>query len=255
MADAKSAPDAAHADVGIVCALPLELGAFLARCDRARKYSSEGFTFRGGIYDQIRVAVVESGVGFSRAERATRSLLATHSPTWVLSCGFAGALRSGFKVGDIVAVNSIVDGAGEELQIDLKMANDPARRLSVGRLLTSRHVIRTVAEKKQLAEQTEALAVDMETMAVARVCRDARQKFLAIRVISDDLSTDLPPEVASIFGDTGAVRFGAVVGSLWKRPGSFSDMWRMRDHAHHAAERLADFLDGIVKQLDAAEHH
>jgi adenosylhomocysteine nucleosidase len=253
MPETPSTPDAAHADIGIVCALPLELGAFLARCERSRKYVADGFTFRGGLYDGIRIAVVESGVGFSRAQEATRSLLATHSPTWVLSCGFAGALRPSLKVGDIVAVNEIVDGAGEELQIDLGMASDPARRLSVGRLVTSRHMVKTIAEKKELAEQTEALAVDMETMAVARVCREAHQKFLAIRVISDDLSTDLPPEVSAIFGDTGAVRLGAVVGSLWKRPSSLSDMWRLREHAQQAAERLADFLDGVVKQLHAAQ--
>jgi adenosylhomocysteine nucleosidase len=58
----------------------------------------------------------------------------------------------------------------------------------------------------------------------------------------------------SIFGDTGAVRFGAVVGSLWKRPSSLSELWRLREHAAQAAEHLADFLDGIVKQLYAAEH-
>ena len=211
-------------------------------------------TFRGGRYDGIRIVAVESGVGFTKAERATRDLLEVHSPRWVLSCGFGGAIQPQLSVGDIVAANEIVDETGKSLQIDLKMTSDPARRLHVGRMVTVSKIVRTVAEKHALAEKTGALAVDMETFAVAQVCRDQHRKFLAFRVISDDLAADLPPEVMSIFGDTGAVRLGAVVGSLWKRPSSLTDLWRLREHATQAAEHLADFLDGVVKQLYAAEH-
>jgi adenosylhomocysteine nucleosidase len=247
-------PDDAHADIGIVCAVPMELSQFLSRCDRQRSYSDGGFTFRGGLYDGIRVVVAESGAGMAKAERATRALLAVHSPSWVLSCGFAGALQPQLKVGDIVAANDLVDDAGHELKIDLGMESDPARHLFVGRLTTVGRIVRTVAEKHALAERTGGLAVDMETFAVAQVCRELHRKFLSFRVISDDLSADLPPEVMSIFGDTGAVRFGAVVGSLWKRPSSITDLFRLREQAAQAACHLADFLDGIVKQLYKAGH-
>ncbi len=40
--------DTSHADIGIVCALPIEMGAFLARCERVRKYVGSNFVFRGG---------------------------------------------------------------------------------------------------------------------------------------------------------------------------------------------------------------
>src|SRR5580700_11578231 len=90
-AGAASAGDPSHADIGIVCALPIEMSTFLARCERVRKYSGSNFVFRGGKYDGIRIVVVESGTGQARARRATHALLAAHSPKWVLSCGFAGA--------------------------------------------------------------------------------------------------------------------------------------------------------------------
>lgn len=249
-----SPPDDAHADIGILCAVPMELAPFLSRCDRQRSYSDGGFTFRGGIYDGIRIVLVESGAGMAKAERATRALLGVHSPTWILSCGFAGALQPQLKIGDIVAANELVDEAGQELKIDLGMQTDPARHLYVGRIATVSKIVRTVAEKHALAERTSGLAVDMETFAVAKVCRELQKKFLAFRVISDDLSADLPPEVMSIFGDTGAVRFGAVIGSLWKRPSSVTDLFRLREQAAQAAGHLADFLDGVVKQLYQAGH-
>ena len=65
-----AAADHAHADIGIVCALPIEIAAFLDRCQHVKKYTGGDFQFRGGFYDGIRIAVVESGMGFARARRA-----------------------------------------------------------------------------------------------------------------------------------------------------------------------------------------
>lgn len=253
MADSHSASaDLAHADIGIVCALPIELGAFLDRCQKVKKYTGGDFVFRGGFYDGIRVAVVESGMGFARARRATQALLEGHSPRWLLSCGFAGALRENIPIGSILVADSIVDQHGQAMQIDLHMPADPAHGLFVGRLLTADDIVRTVAMKRQLAEEHEALAVDQESLAVAQVARECKTRFLAVRVISDDLSADLPPEILSIVGATGSVRIGAAVGALWKRPSAAKDMWRLREQAQSAAARLATFLDGVVIQLHAA---
>ena len=99
-----------------------------------------------------------------------------------------------------------------------------------------------------------AIAVDMESLAVAQVCRDTKTKFLAVRVVSDDLSADLPAEILSVVGSTGTMRVGAALGSIWKRPGSLKDMWKLRETAHAAADRLATFLDGVVRQLYNAGH-
>ncbi|MEX2288264.1 MAG: 5'-methylthioadenosine nucleosidase [Planctomycetaceae bacterium] len=249
-----SAADLAHADVGMVCALPIEMGAFLDRCERVRKYTGGKFTFRGGRYDEVRVAVVESGMGFARARRATESLIEAHSPPWVLSVGFSGALRSDMKVGDIVMAETIVDTHGHELAVDLKMPGNPGSGLHTGRLVTVDQMVRKVDEKKQLAEKYAAIAVDMESLAVAQVCRDRKTPFLAVRVISDDMSSDLPAEVLSVVGATGSIRLGAALGSIWKRPSSLKDMWKLRERAQQAAGRLATFLDGVVKQLYNARH-
>jgi len=53
----------------------------------------------------------------------------------------------------------------------------------------------------------------------------------------------------SLVGSTGTMRFGAAIGAAWKRPGSIKEMWRLREMARQAAGRLADFLDGVVRQL------
>ncbi|MHC4874865.1 MAG: phosphorylase family protein [Planctomycetota bacterium] len=241
--------DYAHADIGIVSALPIELSAFLDRCQRPHRYKSGGFVFRGGRYDGIRVAFVEAGMGFVRARNATAALIESHTPKWVLSCGFSGALLPDMRIGHIVMANSIVDQHGQELKLTLNAESNPSGGLYVGRILTSDEMIRSVSEKQQLAEQHGAIAVDMESLAVAQIARDKGSRFMAIRVISDDMSADLPPEVLSVVGATGAVRIGAALGSLLKRPESAKEMWHLRSNAKIASESLATFLDGVAHQL------
>lgn len=254
MAAATDHADTMHADVGIVYATPMEINSFLGRCDRIRKYTGGQFTFRGARLGEIRVALVQCGIGPAAARRATQALLDGHTPGWIVSAGFSGALVPDLAVGDIVVGDSLVDESGHELKIDVAMPADPAAGLQVGRLLMTEHIVRTVAEKQALAAKHQALAVDMESAAVAQACREAHTLCMAVRAISDDLSADLPAEVLTMLGDTGTVRFGAAVGALWKRPGSIKDMWRLRELGMIAAERLAKFLAGVVEQLYAAKH-
>ena len=238
-----------RAEIGLVCALPLELGDFFGRCSKVKTYTGGHFTFRGGFYKNIRIAMVESGMGPVRAQRATAALLDAHQPRWIVSTGFCGALIPDMRIGQIVVANEITNPQAETLKIDIGMSADLSRGLYVGRTITVEKMVRTVAEKQLLAENSGAIAVDMETYGIAHLCQERKTRFLAVRAVSDDLSADLPEEIMSLVGETGTVRFGAVVGALWKRPGSYKEMWQLRENALIAADHLADFLDGVVKQL------
>jgi hypothetical protein len=73
-----------------------------------------------------------------------------------------------------------------------------------------------------------------------RIARERKTPFVAFRVISDDLSKDLPPEVLSIVGATGSVRLGAALAAIFKRPASVLDLWTLREQANAAADRLSN---------------
>src|SRR5260370_26390828 len=158
MANAEQRPDFKHAHVGVVHATAMEVEPLLSRCDRVRKYTGGDLTFRGGLLGEIRIAFAQSGMGPKLATRGTQALIDGHSPGWVISAGFSGAMHSGMKVGDIVVASSIVDAGGTELVIDLKMPANPAGGLYVGRLLTVDRIIRTVDEKNLLRERRSAIA-------------------------------------------------------------------------------------------------
>lgn len=246
--------DFSHADIGIVCALSLELKAFLNRCEKVRSYTGGDFKFRGGFYDDIRIVVAESGTGFANARRATQAMIDAHSPRWILSCGFSGALIPKMKIGNIIVANDIMDTHGQSFLIEHGMSDNREHGLYVDKTVTSDKIVRLIKEKKELAEETGAVAVDMESLAVAQIAKESGTKFLSVRVISDDLSADLPAEVLSIMGENSKVRIGAALTSIWNRPGSVKDLWQLREQAVKASEKLATFLDGVVTQLYQADH-
>ena len=245
--------ETARADIGIVCALTMEVTPFLRLLDRPRKYVGGDFVFRGGQIEALRVAVVESGPGATRAERATHALLDGHSPKWVISVGFCGGLQPNMRCGDLIVANSVSNASGESLVINLRMPADPDHGLFVGTLLTVDQIVRTVEEKQSWGERTGAIGVDLESYAVATVCRDRKVPFMAIRTVSDPLEETLAPEVLTLMGKSPFARVGAVAGALWKRPSSIQDLWKLREKANSAAQRLAPFLVSFCRQLGDAD--
>jgi adenosylhomocysteine nucleosidase len=244
--------DTSKADVGLVCALSMELNSFFDRCEKVRTVSGAGFRFRGGRLNGIRVASVESGAGVKNAARATRALIDGHSPAWIIACGFAGGLRDELKLGDIVVADAVASRSGTAIETPHGMIADPAHGLHVGKLLTADSIVRFVSEKRALAEEVGAIACDMESYAVAEVCRESKIPLMIVRSVTDDLSADLPAEVHALLASSGAGRLGATVGALWNRPESVKDLWKLREHATGAARRLAPFLASVVEQLHAA---
>lgn len=240
---------AADADVALVAALSLELAPFVNRCLPVQSYVGDKYRFQGLLLHDIRIATVESGTGANHATRATNALIDGHRPQWVISVGFSGALQPHLKLGDLVVADSIVDGDGKGIKLDTRMKSSPSDGLYVGKFVNQPQIVRTVAEKKTLGEKTTGLAVDMESLAVGRVCAQRQIPFMSVRVISDTMDKDLPPEVSAIFGSSGFLRAGAVLGALWRRPSSWSDLWGLREQSTMAAARLGLYLKNVVERL------
>lgn len=247
--------DNAHAEVAVVCALALELAPLLDRCERPRKTIAEGFVVHGAWLGGRRLAMLETGNRPRAVHRATTGLIDAHSPDLVIAGGLAGALSGDVGFGHIVVADQVAGTDGSSIEVAgardfaAGAAEKWSGRLHVGRLLTVDHIVRTAEEKRKLHQQFGALAVDMESLTVARVCLDRGIRFLVVRAISDDAHADLPPEVLSVFGASKFFRLGAALGAAWHRPGAVKDLWQLRDRAHEAAEQLADVIEQYVVAL------
>jgi adenosylhomocysteine nucleosidase len=246
-------PPPAVCHVGVVFALGIEAGGLIDRLSGVIKIEAPGFVAREGGLDGRRLVVVESGVGCPAAARATQSLILGHQPQWVISAGFAGGLNDSVAQGDVLMADQIVDTADRQFEIDFKLDRqtiDTMRHLHVGRLLTCDRIIHDPEEKKALGRRHGALAVDMESIAVAEVCRNEKIRFLSVRVISDAIDHALPQDIDFLVKRrTTADRLCAAAGAILRRPSSIKDMWQLKEDALAASERLAKFLAGIVGQL------
>jgi adenosylhomocysteine nucleosidase len=243
-------------DVGIVFALGSEEGGLEDLLSDRRVFRGEGFRVQLGTLDGRRVALVRSGMGRAKAARATEALIAGHHPRFVITSGFAGGLAPQVRRNEIVIATSIANAEGHRLTIDLRFADEDDSQAGgwhAGRLLTVDRVVRLPPDKAALGQTHAAIAVDMESLAVAEVCRAAKVPCLAIRVITDSVEDELPEFVENYAAQkTTAGQIGAAVGALFKKPASLKSMLALREEGLIASDRLARFLADVVRQLAPA---
>lgn len=247
------AGEARPCEAAFMFALGVESGGLVDRWDGMTRRRFKHRTEYHGFWLGRRVMAVDAGVGLDAARRATERVIARYQPRWVVSAGFAAALQAGIRRGHILMAESVIGPTGEEFQVGLKMDPQTAaatRGLHVGRLLTVDHLVRSGEERKSLGEQYGAVACDMETAAVAEVCHRLKTRFLTVRVMSDTLDDDLPPEIEALVSQKNtAARLGAAAGALFNRPSSVKEMWRLKEEALKSSDRLAKFLEGVLGQL------
>ncbi len=182
----------------VVTALPFERKALLRSCGETLRDDLES----GAEWRLARDnRVVQGGIGLEAAARSIDAVLRRRSPTALLSIGCAGGLAPSLAPGEVV-IGAVLVGEDEfrvapEMllrSVDTALHAEAiyARR---GTIVSVASAVATSAAKAEVFERTGALAVDMESVALARAACAAGIPFCAIRVILDDAWTDVPASV------------------------------------------------------------
>jgi len=211
--------------VGVVAALNWEAAAFSER----RAPGSN-------------LLVESTGPGPGPAAEGAERLL-ERGASILLSWGSAGALGCAGP-GDIVLPYRVHDATRREFEVDrdlsdrLVSACEGIAPLHRGNLASVEAPVITVSAKRALAESTGALAVDMESAAIARVAAAARVPFIAIRVILDTARRAVP--AAAIAGMDGPrTRPVRVLAGLLRSPADTGGLIALGFAAHRARRTLA----------------
>ncbi len=242
------APKPCH--LGFVFALGIESGCLEDRLKGMVTVRGGGLTVREGGLGGRRIALILAGAGQEHARRATEILIDGHRPGRVVSAGFAGGLSPSLQRNDVLIADRLLKADGGEMPVEVPpgiAAAATQRGVHRGPLLTVDHVVRTPRDRRALFERTGALAVDMETFAVAKVCAARRVAFSSIRVINDTADEALPRDVEHLLVQkTAAGRLGAALGAVWRRPAIAKDMYQLHENALVASGRLAKFLAELL---------
>ena len=218
--------------IGIIVAMSKELDLLLPLLKNSEKSRMGGFEFHCGKVGRHDVMVMQCGIGKVNAAMGTLTLVNSFLPDFVINSGVAGGADSTVNVMDVVAgarvaYHDVWCGPESELgQVQgLPLYFEGAQRLlnlvperegiHKGLICSGDQFIDTLdAVTRIKGDFPEALAVDMESGAIAQVCYLNKVPFLALRVISDspgashdntrqylDFWTDAPQETFNMVKD------------------------------------------------------
>jgi adenosylhomocysteine nucleosidase len=218
----------------VLCTTGLEVEARIAR--RA------GLSAVVGAGDRRRtVAVVEEAA--SRAE-------------CLVSFGIAGGLAPGLKAGDIVLSTEVIDEDSRWLSSERlrPQISDLALELGAfeGPVLGARMVVATKADKKHAWQQTGAIAVDLESVVVARAAAALGIPFVVLRAIADPASRELPPAALLPLSGDGRPVLGQVLASVLRRPQQLPTLWGVAREARQALQALVGPAHALNRVLAGA---
>jgi adenosylhomocysteine nucleosidase len=203
------------------------------------------------------VGVILTGAGPKQAHLETAKVLGG-DPDSIHLCvasGLAGALKSQYQVGQVLAArsvrteNELTDPNSNPLQSSAALLSFAAEcgATVVEQFFSSVRVVGRAEEKRELGDRSDA--VEMESFEVLLESAAYGIPGVAIRAVSDSVDDDLPLDMNRIFTDDGQVSIPRVLGQVALHPGSVPDLVRLGQNSKIAAESLAQFLDKYITMV------
>lgn len=168
-----------------------------------------GFNFYVGKYKNLKLIVVESGIGKVNAACSSQILITKFNVTHVINFGIAGSLRNNVRICDIVIGHEVLYHDVSDAQMNSLFpqgqyfyADDFLEKAAIeafseielkecnyhlGTIATGEDFISNENMKRSIAVRSSGCCVDMESAAIAHVCHLNEIPFISIRCVSNDL--------------------------------------------------------------------
>ena len=197
--------------------------------------------------DDIRVE--HFGVGPAVAAERIGRLLAMEKPRLLICAGFAGGLDPRLAIGNLVVAENL---STPDLLARARTAATPdGPRCVFGSILSRSMPVESVPGKAALFRETGALAVDMESEAVAAACRAAAVPLLVVRTISDPAGAPLPVPFAEWFDlQRQRPRVFGLVKYLAFHPSRIGPFAHFVRNLAPARQALAEFLVRLLEEWE-----
>lgn len=192
--------------VGVLTAMSVEYNQLANMLTESEIVNYGEDSYRIGKIGSIQIILIQCGIGKVNAAMCSTLLIDRFHPDLVISTGVAGGIDSCLDVMDVVVSNQTVyhdmwcgpgevwgavqglaerfDSDKEVVEVALSLKTDVQIRKG---LICSGDIFVTKSEDKDHIKSLfpEALAVDMESCAIAQVCYLRKVPFVSFRIISD----------------------------------------------------------------------
>lgn len=167
--------------IAITFALPAESSDLVRRLTNKTGIKGAQGSAVSGRLGAREVHIVHTGVGETLARARLNEYLQNNSPSSLISSGFAGATQENYQLGDLILARNFSNpGVLARAETILQEQNV---RTVIG--WTAAKIMNSPEEREQIWNQSQAVAVDMESSALAEVCAAHRLPMLSLRVLSD----------------------------------------------------------------------
>lgn len=249
-----------QAVIGMVAAMPEEIGPLLGQMQQIRKETVEGYRLYRFETGGQHVCLVESGMGPTHAATATRILIDAVQPSLIVNFGFAGALAPDLQVGDIVLANRLLflhERLFSEQQGLSQAVTERIDAFLAGCTETVSHrttfvTAGKIVAKKELALRLPAGAalsvIEMETSAVARIAYRDGTPLVAVRAISDGFNEELGFSLDEFCDRNLRLQIWRVILTVGKKPWIIPQLLRLARNSRSAGSKLGYVLQRLLAE-------
>lgn len=192
--------------IGIIVAMDKELKQLLQLMDKPLECLQKGQSFWIGQIGDNSLILTKSGIGKVNAAYGAINLIDNFRPDVVISTGCAGGASTDLEIRDVVVSTQIcyhdvwcgqpnekgqIQGLPSKYDADEKLVETAKNlkgnaRIVPGLIVSGDWFVDSVDKMKSIvAVFPDAMAVDMESAALAQICHLYQMPFLSFRVISD----------------------------------------------------------------------
>jgi len=228
-------------------------GIIIALADEVSSLTSKKVNKGDCIFINEHTLLCCSGAGPKNAATASQ-LLIDRGAERLISWGCAAALAPQLKPGDLVLPEQLYSESKQQLAIDSGWLIHIKQSLSAlkpnsGALAESSVIVAESAEKKKIYQQSKAVALDMESIAVAKIAKQQNMPVMVIRCIADPVDMSLPKAVSYALNKQGDVVLSKLLWFLLTHPFELPGLIKLGLHFNAAKNKLklvAKHLDIIV---------
>jgi len=153
----------------------------------------------------------------------------------------AGGLDPSLQAGAILLPAEVlgIDGRVHPCEAGWRSRLSGTMTAQTGTLLTTAKAIGSVEDKAALFKRTGAVAVDMESAAIAEVAEEHALPFIAVRVVVDSAADVLPRAVTAAADNEGHLHIWRLIGALALAPNELAPLIQLARRYRAANRSLA----------------